>query len=46
MKLDGSGAELWFGVMSWIERNNIWLSEEGHALVKKRMEEYSNEIKK
>ncbi len=40
MKLDGSGAELWFGVMSWIERNIDWLSAKRRTLVKQRMDEY------
>ena len=41
---DGISAELWFGVMSWIEKNDLWLSEERRNLINRRMETYKNEI--
>jgi hypothetical protein len=38
--LDGSGGELWYGVMSWVERNEEWLDEDNDKLLEKRMIEY------
>ncbi|MBA7632507.1 hypothetical protein ES703_40053 [subsurface metagenome] len=46
---DGISAELWFGVMSWIEKNSLWLStdlEDEQNLINRRMETYKNEIEK